>query len=130
MSEESIRLGPMASVILSVSDQDRAIAFYVETLGMEKRTDIPFGNGDRWIEVAPRGATTTIALGRPPEGAQPSRGGTCLSFEIDDVDAMHAAMKARGVDVDSEVMRAPPPVPPMFFFRDPDGNPLLIVGRA
>lgn len=130
MADDGVRLGPMASVILSVADQERAIRFYVGTLGMEMRADVPFGNGDRWVEVAPAGATTTIALGRPPEGRVPKPGGTCLSFPVDDVDAMHAALRSLGVDVDPEVMRAPPPVPAMFFFRDPDGNPLLIVARG
>ena len=44
------------TVIVPVSDQDRAIEFYVETLGFEKRADIPFGGGERWVEVAPAGA--------------------------------------------------------------------------
>lgn len=125
----SIRIEDVTSVVLSVADQDRALAFYVDILGMEKRADVPFGNGERWIEVAPPNAKTTIALGRPPEGATLGRGATCISFAVDDIDATHAALKARGVDVDPEIMRAPPPVPPLFFFRDPDGNPLLIVAR-
>ncbi len=125
----AIGIRQMNTVIVSVSDQDRSLAFYVDVLGMEKRADVPFGNGERWIEVAPAGSATTIALGRPPEGRGPKeRGGTCVSFVVDDVDAAHSALRAKGVDVDPEVMRPPPPVPPMFFFRDPDGNPLLIVG--
>lgn len=44
--------------------------------------------------------------------------------------AAHAALSLRGVDVDAEVMRMGDPVPPMFFFRDPDGNALhLTEGR-
>ena len=43
-------------------DPDRALAFYVGTLGLEKRRDVPFGQGQRWVEVAPAGAPTTIAL--------------------------------------------------------------------
>ena len=43
-------------VMVLVSDQDRAIAFYVEKLGFELRADVPFGDGDRWVEVAPPGA--------------------------------------------------------------------------
>jgi hypothetical protein len=45
------------------------------------------------------------------------------------VDADHADLRDRGVDVDDEVMRMGDPVPPMFFFRDQDGNRLLIVQR-
>lgn len=128
-SEKIIHPKQIATVILSVSDQDRALAFYTDVLGMEKRADVPFGDGDRWIEVAPPGAATTLAFGRPPTPPT-GRGATCVSFEVDDVAAAHAALRARGVDVDETVMRAPPPVPPMFFFRDPDGNPLLFVERA
>jgi catechol 2,3-dioxygenase-like lactoylglutathione lyase family enzyme len=53
-----------------VSDQDRAIDFYVDKLGFEKRADIPFGNGYRWVEVAPGDAETTIALARPPTASR------------------------------------------------------------
>ncbi|MDQ3033413.1 MAG: VOC family protein [Myxococcota bacterium] len=125
----ALAIGPMANVIVPVTDQDRAIAFYVEKLGFEKRADVPFGNGDRWVEVAPPGSQAAISLAPPrhalPTGSNP----TCISFEVDDVDATHAILRARGVDVDPEVLRAPPPVPPMFFLRDPDRNALLIVAR-
>jgi predicted enzyme related to lactoylglutathione lyase len=50
-----------------------------------------------------------------------------LSFATDDVDADHAQLRERGVDVDEEVMRMGGPVPPMFFFRDPDGNEFIVV---
>jgi catechol 2,3-dioxygenase-like lactoylglutathione lyase family enzyme len=43
----------VGTVMLPVADQDRAIEFYTEKLGFEKRADTPFGNGDRWVEVAP-----------------------------------------------------------------------------
>lgn len=46
-----------------VSDQDRAVDFYLEKLRLEKRRDVPFGQfAGRWIEVGPPGATITIAL--------------------------------------------------------------------
>ena len=50
-----------------------------------------------------------------------------MAFSTQDVDTDHADLKARGVDVDPEVMRMGGPVPPMFWFRDEDGNKLLIV---
>ena len=40
---------------------------------------------------------------------------------------MHAELKAAGVDVDAEVSRFGAPVPPMFWFRDPENNTLMIV---
>jgi catechol 2,3-dioxygenase-like lactoylglutathione lyase family enzyme len=119
----------VANVMVPVSDQDRAIEFYTEKLGFEKRTDMPFGDGDRWVEVAPPGGATTIALVRPREGESAGiEARTALDSK--DVDADHAALRERGVDVDPEVMRMGGPVPPMFFFRDQDGNRLLIVERS
>jgi catechol 2,3-dioxygenase-like lactoylglutathione lyase family enzyme len=120
------RITQVGTVIVPVSDQDAAIAFYTEKLGVEKRADVPFGHGDRWVEVAPAGASTTVAIVHPPEGS-PIGVETGLAFSTRDVDADHADLKARGVDVDPEVMRMGDPVPPMFFFRDQDANKLLIV---
>lgn len=119
----------LGTVIVPVSDQDRAIAFYTEKLGFEKRADIPFGKGDRWVEVAPEGAATTIALVSPREGEQVGIN-TRAAFSSEDVDADHASLRERGVDVDAEVMRMGDPVPPMFFFSDQDGNRYLIVQRG
>ena len=117
----------VGTVIVPVSDQDAAIDFYTGKLGFEKRSDIPFGNGDRWVEVAPAGADTTVAIVKPREGEPAGGAETGIAFSTTDVDADHAALKAAGVDVDEEVMRMGDPVPPMFFFRDQDGNKLLIV---
>jgi catechol 2,3-dioxygenase-like lactoylglutathione lyase family enzyme len=91
-------ISQVGTMIIPVADQDQAIEFYVEKLGFEKRTDMPFGDGDRWVEVAPPGAATTVALAIPPEGKPVSRFGD--------------------------------PVPPMFWFSDPDGNRHLVVQRA
>jgi catechol 2,3-dioxygenase-like lactoylglutathione lyase family enzyme len=46
------RITGVGSVGVPVTDQDRAVEFYVGQLGFEKRRDIPFGDG-RWIEVSP-----------------------------------------------------------------------------
>ncbi len=40
-------------VAVPVSDQDRALEFYLDKLGFEKRIDTPYGEGERWVEVAP-----------------------------------------------------------------------------
>ena len=50
-TETTQAVSQVANVIVPVSDQDLQLRFYTETLGLEKRADIPFGNGDRWIEV-------------------------------------------------------------------------------
>jgi catechol 2,3-dioxygenase-like lactoylglutathione lyase family enzyme len=116
----------VGTVMVPVSDQDRALAFYVEKLGFEKRADIPFGDGDRWVEVAPQGAATSVALVTPREGESVGIQ-TRIGLTSKDVDADHADLRARGVDVDEQVMRMGDPVPPMFFFRDQDGNHLMAV---
>ncbi len=125
----STRISQIGTVVIPVSDQDRAIEFYVEKLGFEKRADIPFGKGDRWVEVAPAGATTTIAIVAPREGEQVGIE-TRVGWTTDDADASHASLQAQGVDVDAEVMRMGDPVPPMYFFRDPDGNKFMVVERS
>jgi predicted enzyme related to lactoylglutathione lyase len=116
----------LGTVVIPVGDQDRAVEFYVETLGFEKRADAPFGNGDRWIEVAPAGTRTSFAL-MPPREGESTGIDTRAMLLCDDADAEHARLRERGVDVDAEVMRMGEPVPPMFFIRDPDGNKLGIV---
>jgi catechol 2,3-dioxygenase-like lactoylglutathione lyase family enzyme len=126
VSTTTTRVTRLGTVIIPIADQDRAIEFYVDKLGLEKRADVPFGNGYRWVEVAPAGADTTIALAPPPEG-KPSEGReTGISLQTHDVDGYHAELKAAGVDVDAEVSRMGDPVPPMFWFRDPEGNTLLV----
>jgi len=52
---------------------------------------------------------------------------TGIALTTSNLDADYADMKARGVDVDAEIMRGGGPVPPMFWFRDLDGNTLLLV---
>jgi catechol 2,3-dioxygenase-like lactoylglutathione lyase family enzyme len=122
------RVSKINTVVIPVSDQDRMIDFYVEKLGFEKRTDIPFGNGYRWVEVAPGGAETTIALAPPPQGNPTGNRETGIGLHVDDIDPYHAELKARGVDVDPEVSRMGDPVPPLFWLRDPEGNTLMVVG--
>src|SRR5262249_50055173 len=112
---------------VTVGDTDRAIDFYVDTLGFEKVVDTPMGPGMRWVEVALPGTKTTIALAPPPPGQEAGGGQTGICLDASDVDADHAALKEAGVAVDDEVSRYGDPVPPMFWLRDPDGNSLIIV---
>ena len=115
------RITGVATVAIPVTDQDRALEFYVGQLGFETRRDIPFGDG-RWIEVAPAGAATTIAL--VPAGIPAG-----IRLTTTDADTDHGDLRARGVDADPEVMRIPD-APPMFGLRDPDGNTLILVEGA
>ena len=127
MSTTATRVSKIVNVCIPVGDQDRMIEFYVDTLGMEKRTDVPFGTGYRWVEVAPEGAETVIALAPPPEGKPTGNVETGIGLHTDDIDGEHADLKARGVDVDAEVTRFGGPVPPLCWFRDPEGNTLMLV---
>jgi catechol 2,3-dioxygenase-like lactoylglutathione lyase family enzyme len=120
----------IANVVVPVADVDRAIEFYVDTLGFEKRVDVPFGGQYRWVEVAPGDAITTIALAPPPQDKPAGDRETGISLYTDDIDAFHAELKSRGVDVDPEVSRMGGPVPPLFWFRDPENNTLMAVGRS
>ena len=130
MSKTATRISKLGTVCVPITDQERAIEFYVETLGFEKRTDVPFGDGYRWVEVAPAGATTTIAIVPPPPGNPAGNMQTGIALNTDAVDAVHGDLTDRGVDVDAEVSRMGDPVPPMFWFRDPDGNTLMVVEVA
>ncbi len=112
-------------VVIPSTDQDRSIEFY-ESLGFEKRTDIPFGGDYRWVEVYPPSGTTGIALA-PPRPQDPTAVQTGISLATDDIDATHTHLRSNGVDVDDEVSRMGAPVPPLFWFRDPDGNSLMVV---
>jgi catechol 2,3-dioxygenase-like lactoylglutathione lyase family enzyme len=128
------RITGIRTVGIPVSDQDRAREFYVGTLGLEARLDVAWGGGRRWIEVgAPEAPTTgvpttvaptTLALVSASDNA-PSGVETGVRLSTSDADTTHAHMRAAGVDVD-EVLRWPG-VPPMFAFRDQDGNGLEVV---
>lgn len=117
-------------VCVGVADTDRAIEFYVDKLGLEKRTDIPFGDKYRWVEVYLPTGTTGIALAPPPPGQEATPALTGISLATDDIEATHAQLRARGVDVDPQIARMGDPVPPMFWFRDADGNTLMVVETA
>jgi predicted enzyme related to lactoylglutathione lyase len=123
------RIGQIGLVIVPATDQDKSIEFYERALGFEKRTDIPFGDKYRWVEVYPPNGTTGIALA-PPREQDKVGVETGITLTTDDIDATHEALKSGGVDVDAEVSRMGDPVPPMFWFRDPDGNTLMVVEQS
>jgi predicted enzyme related to lactoylglutathione lyase len=129
MSTTTSGIDTINLVMIPSIDQDKAIAFYEDVLGFEKRTDIGFGDKYRWVEVYPPSGNTGIALAPPPDG-QPKAVETGISLLSDDIEATHAHMRSCGVDVDAEIMRMGAPIPPMFWFRDPEGNSLLVVERV
>lgn len=120
------RITQMGRVIVPVSDQDEAIAFYTSKLGFSVVAEVPFGDGERWVEVAPPGGGAAIALTPPQGDYQPGRM-TGIALESPDPRADHAELKENGVDVDEELMGGDGTVPLLFFFRDHDANHLMIV---
>ncbi|MGH9230486.1 MAG: VOC family protein [Acidimicrobiales bacterium] len=124
-------------VTIPSGDQERSLGFY-ESLGFERRVDQPWGDGARWVELYPAGGESGLAI--VPHGPDPVGVRTGVILNTTDIDAAHDAMEAMGVDVDEIVARAgspvrvrigavevTEPVPAMFWFRDPDGNELLMV---
>src|SRR4051812_36862107 len=85
------------AVAVPTADQDRALAFFVGTLGFEPRMDAELTAGFRWIEVAPPGSDVSIAI--VAAGPQlPAGVDTGIRFVTTDAEAEHAAMKGNGVD--------------------------------
>ena len=122
-----LNISKVGRVCVTVADTDRALDFYVGTLGFEKVVDVPMGPDMRWVEVQVSGAETTIALAPPPQDQEAGGSQTGICLDTSNVDAAHEALKAAGADVDDEVSRFGGPVPPMFWLRDPDGNSLIVV---
>jgi lactoylglutathione lyase len=123
-TENTSGVKDIRTVGIPVADQEQALAFYLGTLGFEKRLDVPMGGGARWIEIAPPEAATTIALIRAHDNLAPGVE-TGIRLTTSDADAMHANFLAHGVDAD-DLLRWPG-TPPMFAFRDADGNGLEII---
>ena len=121
------KITEVRTVAIPVSDQDRAVAFYTESLGFEKRLEAPYPGG-RWIEVSPAGSSVSVALVPPGPGAKAGVD-TGIRLTTEDAEADHAELLSRGVDADPQVLRFGEGVPPMFSFRDPDGNTLYVVER-
>jgi catechol 2,3-dioxygenase-like lactoylglutathione lyase family enzyme len=117
-------------VMVPVHDQDEAIAFYTRTLGFTLTADVPFGGGDRWVEVTPADGGAALALVRPQGDYQPGRM-TGIALSTTDVRADHAELTGKGVDTDAEMMGGGADgVPLMFFFRDISKNHLMMVEEA
>jgi catechol 2,3-dioxygenase-like lactoylglutathione lyase family enzyme len=112
------------TVAIPVTDQDRALEFYTGTLGFEVRMDGDLQQGFRWIEVAPPGAPTSVALVAAGDGL-PAGVDTGIRLSTADAATDHATLAAAGVDVE-ELLRWDG-VPPMFSLRDPDGNTLYVM---
>src|SRR3954447_11867652 len=120
------KLTHLGRVIVPVADQDDAITFYTGTLGFSLSADVPFGDGDRWVEVTPPGGGASLALATPQGSYEPGRM-TGIALESPDPKADHAELKDKGVDVDAEIWGGDGTVPLGFFFRDNNKNQLMVV---
>jgi catechol 2,3-dioxygenase-like lactoylglutathione lyase family enzyme len=112
-----VRLG---NVTAMVSDMERAVRFYTDTLGFNLRARY----GDEWAELETQGLT----IGLHPAGAHtepPGKlGSLSIGLEVENLESAMADLRARGVDfpsavTDDESVR-------LAFFRDPDGTPLYL----
>lgn len=119
-----------------VLDQDEALTFYTEVLGLEVDTDMDFGPM-RWLTVRVPGDPKAILLEKPGVPAHDEAtaeqirslvtrgaGGGWLAFTTDDVDEMYARVTAAGVDVTQEIVEQP--YGRDFAIRDPFGNHIRI----
>jgi len=114
-------------VSVPTRDQDKALAFWTEKMGLKVLTDQPMGPGQRWIELSIPGAQTGVVL-FTPEG-QEDRIGAFFngSFECDDIDYAYEQLSKRGVE-----FTGPPEKQPWGTyarFRDPDGNTFVLSSR-
>lgn len=126
MSTTKTHITGIRTVSVQVDDQDAALAFYVDILGFTKLRDNPTPGGGRWIELAPGDQSVIVTL--EPAAPEVSRGPIGIRFSTNNAEAAHAALREAGVDTD-EILRWPG-VPPMFAFRDPDGNAFSITELA
>lgn len=117
---------------VQVHDQDEALTFYRDVLGLEVRADVPFGDGYRWLAVGPARQPEVhivlelVGLGRPPADLEPMRqmlakgSLTGVIFGTDDLDATFEKLRAAGAEVLQEPMDQP--YGRDCAFRDPSGN--------
>jgi catechol 2,3-dioxygenase-like lactoylglutathione lyase family enzyme len=113
-------------VSIPVADQDRALAFYTDTLGFRLLTDQPFSDKQRWLELGIPGAETRIVLFQFGENLKPG-GQLNLALWADDVEATAREMKAKGVEFLMEPKRMQ--YGTTSIFKDPDGNSIVLSSK-
>jgi predicted enzyme related to lactoylglutathione lyase len=111
-------------VDIPVTDQDVALRFYTESLGMKVTTDQPFNQKQRWIELMIPGAESGIALFTPPGHEKRIGEFQSISFWCDDVFATAEALKKKGVVFTKEP--ATESWGSAAIFKDPDGNQFVL----
>jgi catechol 2,3-dioxygenase-like lactoylglutathione lyase family enzyme len=110
-----------------VSDQDRALDFYTNVLGLEQRVDNPTPDGLRFLTVGVSGQAFQLVLwpGTPGQ-AQPTQGRVppVCTIETGDLRKEYEALKSRGVKFETDVLEFPWGY--VAQFEDPDGNLLQL----
>jgi catechol 2,3-dioxygenase-like lactoylglutathione lyase family enzyme len=110
-----------------VSDQDRALDFYTNVLGLEQRADNPTPDGPRFLAVGVTGQDFVLVLwpGTPGQ-AQPTQGRIPAAYTIETPDIRKAVdvLETRGVAFETEVLEYP--FAYVAVFQDPDGNRLQL----
>jgi catechol 2,3-dioxygenase-like lactoylglutathione lyase family enzyme len=130
-------LNSLGTTQIYVLDQDEALAFYVDKLGLEVHTDVDLGFM-RWLTInVPGSPDRAILLERPGAPAlsdetaaqvrdMVSKGasGGHLFFRCDDAFKTHAELKERGVEITEEPVDRDYGID--FGLRDPFGNHIRI----
>ena len=105
-------------VSVPVTDQQRAKRFYQDIVGLDLVREEPMGPEMSWIQLAPKGCSTTIALVTWFETMKPG-GLQGVMLNVSDIDQDHAELSARGL-VLTEIKQEP--WGRYAMFSDPDGN--------
>jgi len=113
---------------IPVRDQDVALKFYTEVLGMRVMTDQPFMPNQRWIELSFPGADTGISLFTPPGHEKRIGEFQSISLWCDDVFATADALKKKGVEFTKEPTNED--WGSVAVFKDKDGNQLVLSSRG
>lgn len=111
-------------VAVMVSDQDKALDFYTNVLGLEKRGDFPTPDGPRFLTVGVKGQDFELVLwpGTPAEGQS---GSAVYTIEVKNCRSAFDALKKQGVAFEPpEVLDLPWGLAARF--HDPDGNQLQL----
>jgi len=120
----------LTHVPIVVSDQEQALHFYTEVLGLEKRADYQLPGNPRWLTVAPKGEELEFILAQGKQkvemGVGPEAGtaGNHIAFLTEDCLKGYERLKARGVDFHVGAYKEPQKQAwgISASFKDPDGN--------
>lgn len=111
-------------VTVPVSNQDRALAFYTEKLGMRVVTDAPFNDRQRWIELAIPRAETKLVLFTAPGQEKMMGGFMNITFMADDVEETARLLQSRGVEFVQQPKKQDWGT--SAIFKDLDGNQFVL----